>query len=104
MQLEEKGPDPEREIANKEVTSLLRREIRAMPRLLRDVLELRWLQELPMAEVARQLGITVAAAKSRLIRARAELQQRMIRRESGGSAPVFCSASFGERVARNQGY
>jgi RNA polymerase sigma-70 factor (ECF subfamily) len=96
IQLEEQGPDPEREIAEQEITTVLRREIRAMPHLLRDVMELRCLHELPMAEVARRLGITVAAAKSRLIRARAELRQRMIRRESGRAAPVFWGTIFGE--------
>jgi RNA polymerase sigma-70 factor (ECF subfamily) len=67
-----------------------------MPRLLRVVIELRCLQELPMADVARQLGITIPAAKSRLIRARTELRQRMIRRESGGLVPFFCSRGVGD--------
>jgi DNA-directed RNA polymerase specialized sigma24 family protein len=49
-----------------------------------------------MAEVARQLGITIPAAKSRLIRARTELRQRMIRRESGGLVPFFCSRGVGD--------
>jgi RNA polymerase sigma-70 factor (ECF subfamily) len=96
VQLEEKGPDPESEMAQEEITKVLRREIRAMPRLLRVVIELRCLQELPMAEVARQLGITIPAAKSRLIRARTELRQRMIRRESGGPVPFFCSRGVGD--------
>jgi RNA polymerase sigma factor (sigma-70 family) len=47
--------------------------------LLRDVLELRDLRELPTEEVAKILGISEAAAKSRLSRARAMLRDRMER-------------------------
>ena len=48
-----------------------------MPPLLRSVLVLRDLEELSMDEVAARLGITIVAAKSRLMRARAELKQRL---------------------------
>ena len=55
----------------------LEREIRRIPPLLRKVFVLRDVDELPMPEVAEQLGISVAAAKSRLLRARLELRDRL---------------------------
>jgi hypothetical protein len=61
------------------LSALLYREIRRIPPLLRKVFELREMDELPMPEVAECLGITVAAAKSRLLRARAELRERLTR-------------------------
>jgi RNA polymerase sigma-70 factor (ECF subfamily) len=79
LQVAVDGNNPEREIAQQEITNVLRREIRRIPHLLREVMVLRDVQELPMVDVADQLGITVSAAKSRLVRARAELRQRMSR-------------------------
>ena len=45
---------------------------------------LRDLEELPMDDVAARLGISLVAAKSRLMRARAELKQR-IEKQFGAS-------------------
>ena len=56
---------------------LLEREIRRIPPLLRNAFLLRDVEELPMAEVATNLGISVQAAKSRLSRARRELRRRL---------------------------
>jgi RNA polymerase sigma-70 factor (ECF subfamily) len=48
------------------------------------------MQELPMPEVADRLGISVAAAKSRLLRARQELRNRLEKRQgSGGVATLL---------------
>ncbi len=79
MQLRSGGADPEGELGSREVTQVLQTEIRRIPPLLRNVLLLRDVQQLPMPELAEQLGITVTAAKSRLLRARIELRQRMKR-------------------------
>jgi RNA polymerase sigma-70 factor (ECF subfamily) len=48
-----------------------------MPPLLRNVMLLRDLDQLPMPDVANRLGLSVPAAKSRLIRARTELRSRV---------------------------
>jgi RNA polymerase sigma-70 factor, ECF subfamily len=69
--------DPEDQMGWGEVTELLRREVSRIPPLLRNVMLLRDLQQLPMSEVAVRLGLTVPAAKSRLMRARAELRLRV---------------------------
>jgi RNA polymerase sigma-70 factor, ECF subfamily len=68
---------PEAELGSKELSALLHREIYRIPPLLRNVFVLRDVKELPMPMVAEQLGISVAAAKSRLLRARLELRQRL---------------------------
>jgi RNA polymerase sigma-70 factor (ECF subfamily) len=79
MQLSSTDRDPEGELGRQEVSQVLRMEIRRIPPLLRNVLLLRDVEQLPMPELAEQLGITVTAAKSRLLRARIELRQRMKR-------------------------
>lgn len=68
---------PEQELGQSEVAVVLQKEIHRIPPLLRNVFLLRDIQQLPMPEVAEQLGISVAAAKSRLLRARIELRHRM---------------------------
>jgi RNA polymerase sigma-70 factor (ECF subfamily) len=55
----------------------LRAQILKLPPLLRKALVLHDVDHLPMADVASRLGITTAAAKSRLCRARTELKKRM---------------------------
>jgi len=72
-------PDPEGELGSRQVRKVLASEIRRIPPLLRHVLILRDVQELPMRDVADRLGITVPAAKSRLSRARIELRARVLR-------------------------
>lgn len=71
--------DPEGEVGRRQVDEVLKREIRRIPTLLRNVVLLRDVDELPISEVADRLGITVSAAKSRLLRARLELRQRVLR-------------------------
>ena len=71
--------DPEGELGRRQVEEVLAGEIRRIPALLRNVVRLRDVDELPIEEVARRLGITVPAAKSRLLRARLELRQRILR-------------------------
>ena len=76
-ELADRRPSPEMELARHELSEILRREIRRLPPLLRGVLILRDVEELTMDEIAGQLGITVMAVKSRLLRARLELRHRM---------------------------
>ena len=54
-------------------------EAKRMPPVLREVFLLTHVRELPMAEVAEELGISVAATKSRLLRARSILRDRLNR-------------------------
>jgi RNA polymerase sigma-70 factor (ECF subfamily) len=83
---------PEQELARTEVAGVLEDEIKRIPPLLRHVFVLRELQQLPMPQVAEELGISVAAAKSRLLRARQELRTRLARHQGRlGPATLFAS-------------
>jgi RNA polymerase sigma-70 factor, ECF subfamily len=62
---------PETQIMEAETKACLLSVMHSLPPLYREVYELRDVQELPASQVAEQLGITVAAVKSRLHRARA---------------------------------
>ena len=81
-ELEEHGTEPVSEALSPE-TQALEAETRAcllsvmhsLPPLYREVYELRDVQDLPAREVAERLGISVAAVKSRLHRARALMRQ-----------------------------
>jgi RNA polymerase sigma-70 factor (ECF subfamily) len=90
LDLPDVGHTPEQEIGQVEVARVLEDEIRRIPPLLRHVFTLRDVQQLPMPDVAQKLGISVAAAKSRLLRARCELRTRM-QKHSGrtGAAALF---------------
>jgi RNA polymerase sigma-70 factor (ECF subfamily) len=79
FELRDRKATPEAEVGNRELSAILRTEIRRLPPLLRGVLEMRDVRELPMEEVAGQLGISIVAAKSRLMRARLELRRRLER-------------------------
>ena len=78
---------PEVELGQAEVADVLQKEISRIPPLLRKVFLLRDVQELPMQDVADELGISLAAAKSRLLRARGELRDRL-RKHEGRLGPA----------------
>ena len=77
FELVDHTPDPESELSVRQVGALLQREVRRIPPLLRKVFMLRDVEQLEMPEVAKKLGISVPAAKSRLLRARVELRERL---------------------------
>lgn len=54
------------------------RALESLPLPYRQVMVLRDMQELTMAEIAAELGVTVAAAKSRLHRARALVREYLL--------------------------
>ena len=78
VELPSSATDPERDLIQTQMADVLQREIRRIPALLRNVVMLRDVEQLPMPAVARRLGITVPAAKSRLFRARIELRSRVL--------------------------
>jgi len=77
LDLPDLAETPEEALAHLEIGTVLKTEINRIPPMLRDVFMLRDVEELPMPDVASRLGITIAAAKSRLLRARLELRERM---------------------------
>jgi RNA polymerase sigma-70 factor (ECF subfamily) len=76
--------DPESGCVRRERKELLRRAILRLPPIFREVIELRHAQDYSTREVAQLLGISEAAAKSRLLRAktvlRASIMLKVIRR------------------------
>ncbi len=77
MELPDERSTPEEALGQAELSEVLKTEIRRIPPLLRDVFILRDVEERPMEEISEKLGISIAAAKSRLLRARLELRSRM---------------------------
>jgi len=75
-----RAADPECQMLKTEMVSVLQTEIQHVPPIFRDVILLRDVNELPMLQVADHLGITVSAAKSRLLRGRNELRRRVTSR------------------------
>jgi RNA polymerase sigma-70 factor (ECF subfamily) len=80
--------DPEHDLIQREMAEVVRREVRHLPTLMREVVLLRDVEGLPMPEVASRLGVTVAAAKSRLVRARLEVRSRVARHFGRGGHHV----------------
>ena len=70
---------PEADLGNREITQALIRELRGVPPLLRIPIELHYISELPVKEVADRLGLTTAAVKSRLHRGHLCLRDRMMK-------------------------
>jgi RNA polymerase sigma-70 factor (ECF subfamily) len=66
--------DPERRYARHERAELLRRAIRWLRPALRAAVELQQAQDYSVQELADSLGISLAAAKSRLLRARLSMR------------------------------
>lgn len=77
LDLPDQKPSPEQALGQTELGAVLQTEIRRIPPLLRQVILLRDVEQRPMEEISSLLGISVAAAKSRLLRARLELRSRM---------------------------
>jgi RNA polymerase sigma-70 factor (ECF subfamily) len=92
FELKDFRQSPEQQLGQTEVAKVLQHEIRRTPPLLRNVFLLRDVEHRPMPEVAARLGISVAAAKSRLLRARAELRERM-KRHLGEIGPATLTSS-----------
>jgi len=61
---------PERQLANRQMKQLLDEALAALPESYRTVYEMRDVQDISGDEAAQRLGISVAAMKSRLHRAR----------------------------------
>lgn len=70
---------PDQELLDAETRELLSREIDRLPDDLRTVFVLRDIQEQSNQDVATELGLSVAAVKSRLHRARIRLRDRLDR-------------------------
>ena len=73
------APDPEQNYSSAELADILRRTIQGLPRGFRVVFALRDVEGLSTEETAEALGLSVPAVKSRLLRARLQLRERLSR-------------------------
>ena len=67
----------EAQLASRQMKKLLTEAVDSLPPSYRTVYQLRDVEELPGNEVARRLGISLGAMKSRLHRARELLRQNL---------------------------
>lgn len=72
-------PDPEQQYRTSELGTILQKCLDALTLPYRLVFQLRDVEELSTAETAEALGISEAAVKSRLLRARLQLRERLSR-------------------------
>jgi len=84
---------PEINLGRHEVNQALRRELRSIPPLLRIPIELHYINELPVKDVAKELGLTVSAVKSRLHRGHLFLRGRMLK-HAAPSGPASLTRSY----------
>ncbi|MGH9475382.1 MAG: sigma-70 family RNA polymerase sigma factor [Terriglobales bacterium] len=72
-------PDPEQQFRTGELAAILHRGLESLSLPYRMVFQLRDVEELSTAETAEVLGVTEAAVKSRLLRARLQLREKLSR-------------------------
>ena len=81
------APDPEQNYNQAELGEILRKTIQGLPQGFRIVFVLRDVEGLSTEETAETLGLSIPAVKSRLLRARLQLRERLSRyfhRKRGG--------------------
>jgi RNA polymerase sigma-70 factor (ECF subfamily) len=73
------GEDPEQQLSREELGGILDTAIQSLEPLYRSVFVLRDIEELSTEETAEVLGLSVPAVKSRLLRARLQLREKLTR-------------------------
>ena len=73
----ELSPDPEERCLEGERLELVRQAIRRLPSKLRSAVEIRQSQDGPVSELAILAGVSLPTMKSRLMRARRKLRERL---------------------------
>jgi RNA polymerase sigma-70 factor, ECF subfamily len=76
-EIEDWGPSPEDRYKQTEMSDILSSTIADLDPLFRIVFQLRDIEELSTEETAEALGLSVPAVKSRLLRARLKLRQKL---------------------------
>lgn len=84
------APDPEQNFTQTELGEILEKTIKGLPPGFKIVFELRDVQGLSTEDTAEALGLSVPAVKSRLLRARLQLRERLSRyfHKTKGSSPM----------------
>src|SRR5580692_6232710 len=76
-EVEDWGPSPEQRYAQTELSGILSQVIGELDPSFRTVFQLRDIDEMSTEETAEALGLSVPAVKSRLLRARLKLRQKL---------------------------
>jgi RNA polymerase sigma-70 factor, ECF subfamily len=93
------APDPEQNYSQAELHTILEKTIKGLPPGFRVVFELRDVQGLSTEETAEALGLSIPAVKSRLLRARLQLRERLTRYFKRKRAASPQRASSSQRAA-----
>jgi len=83
-------PDPEQQYSSSELNEILQKTIAGLSPGFRTVFTLRDIENLSTEETAAALGLSVPAVKSRLLRARLQLRERLsryLKRKDGSVLP-----------------
>jgi RNA polymerase sigma-70 factor (ECF subfamily) len=86
------APNPEQNYTQAELAEILKKTIQGLPQGFRVVFVLRDVDGLSTEETAETLGLSVPAVKSRLLRARLQLRERLTR-YFGRKAPQIAQAA-----------
>jgi RNA polymerase sigma-70 factor (ECF subfamily) len=86
------APNPEQNYTQAELAEILRKTIQGLPQGFRVVFVLRDVEGLSTEETAETLGLSVPAVKSRLLRARLQLRERLTR-YFGRKTPAIAQAA-----------
>jgi RNA polymerase sigma-70 factor (ECF subfamily) len=76
----DQAPDPERRMAKAQTILLLGKELHALPPIMQEVVTSYYGHDSSLQEAADELGISVAAVKSRLLRGRRRLRSSLERK------------------------
>jgi len=77
LEIPEWRPDPEQEALKTETAGMLHHAVSRLPQPFQRAFVMRYIDDFTTEEVARELGISVAAVKSRVSRARRHLRERI---------------------------
>ncbi len=73
------GPNPEQTYSQEEIRAILEKAVDSLPPTFRAVFALRDIEELSTEETAAALNLSIPAVKSRLLRARLRLREKLTR-------------------------
>ena len=73
------GPPPDRRLERREQREMVLSALDSLSATLREAIVLKDLQQMPLEEVARALGLPIGTVKSRVFRARIELGRAILR-------------------------
>jgi RNA polymerase sigma-70 factor (ECF subfamily) len=88
MDIADPAPDPEMSCIHNDALSEVRRAVQRLPCSLRETIALRCSQGLAVRDIAETTGVSLAAAKSRLMRANTAVRTML---EANGQAPFYKS-------------